>query len=205
MAGKDAPQSGYTRRIPAGLAVLGVGLLLAQVGTRLVFVGVGMLLVPATYLSFGTTGAFALVVAYGGYWLDRSSISPDRYGRVAGWSLGLMAGFLAINLLMIATWPAETLADNASWALFAASVGAAGGTLFGTIEARSIERARMAEREKTNADHLEAQREWLEYLNGLLRHEVLNTAAVIDGYVELLGHEIEDSQAADHQIGRAHV
>jgi signal transduction histidine kinase len=62
------------------------------------------------------------------------------------------------------------------------ALGAGTGLLVGCIEGRAVERALTAERTALQTEHLEEQRDYLDYLNGILRHEVLNTATIINGY-----------------------
>lgn len=142
-------------------------------------------------------GLPALGISYGGYWLRRSDIEPDQYRRVVRWCLGGLVVFCSLNLVMIAIWPAEGFRANLGWARGTAVFGAVGGLLVGGIEARTVRRARVAEREIAHTRHVESQRRWLGYLNSLLRHEVLNTANVIEGYSELLIEEDPDELAAD--------
>ncbi|MFB6104730.1 MAG: sensor histidine kinase, partial [Halobacteriaceae archaeon] len=49
-----------------------------------------------------------------------------------------------------------------------------------------------AERAAARATEARKQRELLEYLNAVLRHEVLNTANVVGGYAELIEEELTD-------------
>lgn len=174
---------------PWAIVALGTGLFLAQPTSQVLLNGTAVLVEPAALLGTGLAALFTFPVVYGGFWLRRSGVGVDRYPRVAAWCAVITLGFLAVNLVIMAAWPGDTLAVNVGWAVNAASMGAAGGVLFGAIEARAIERAREAERESVRSEQLETQREWLEYLNSLLRHEVLNTANVITGYTEML---IED-------------
>ena len=188
---KEQPEPRHIRCIPRGLATLGASLVVVQVLVQIVFGGIGSLLGFDSVLSVALTGLFAVPVVVAGLWLGRSGVSHERYRRVVGWAVGALAAFLAINLVMIYAWAADTLVQNVSWAIQAAEMGAAGGALFGVVEARAIERAREAERAAVRSEQLESQREWLEYLNSLLRHEVLNTANVVVGYSELLLDEHE--------------
>lgn len=199
MAGDEHPRTSQAAGIPEAIVGLGAVLLILQPASQVLLYGVGILLYPPELLGLAITALFAIPLMYGGYWLRRSDVDPDRYPRVAVWCAVVMVGFLAVNLVMIAAWPADALGENVGWAVSAAAMGATAGTLFGSIEARSIERAVEAERATMRSAQLESQREWLEYLNSLLRHEVLNTANVITGYAELLieGHD-GDERRREH-------
>lgn len=145
---------------------------------------------PDILLSTGVIVAFVIVLPffggliYGGYWLDRSRLPPERYRRTAMWTFGGAAAFLALNVVSATFWPPDQLWLLSGWLRATATMGGGVGLLVGIIEARAIENALEAERSRMRAEQLETRREWLDYLNGLLRHEVLNTAQVINGYAE---------------------
>lgn len=122
----------------------------------------------------------------GGRYLSRSSLSDTQQFRVLKWSVAAGGGFLVVNVVLMITMPPESFLGAVAWGRWAASIGGGGGFLIGYYEARAIQRAVKAERASLEAKQAEERREMLDYLNSLLRHEVLNTAAVISGYAELL-------------------
>ncbi|MFC4540921.1 sensor histidine kinase [Halosolutus amylolyticus] len=142
-----------------------------------------------------TSVPFLVGITAGGYWLRTADLSPARYPRIAGWCLAGLIAFLVVNLGLIAAMPTETWLA-VSWVRWAVAIGTGTGLLVGCIEARAIERALAAERAALRTEHLERQRDYLDYLNGLLRHEVLNTAAIINGYATLLLDE--EPSLTDH-------
>lgn len=178
-------------RIPLYVVGFGAALTLVVLGEIALLVASGS--------SYATNGAFLIGVVtvvpflvgigVGGYWLESAQLSPSRYPRVAGWLLGGLAGFLLINLALIAAIPTEPFAMVVAWIRWAVALGAGIGLLVGCIEARAIERSLAAERAALQAAHLEEQRDYLDYLNSILRHEVLNTATIINGYASLLRQE----------------
>jgi two-component system OmpR family sensor kinase len=185
--------------IPNAVMGVGVGLFVAVVATQVAF-NVSAprdLLTPNVVVSVATVSPFALGMVYGGDFVRTSDLDERRYPRIGTWCGGGLAGFLGLNLVMIVVWPPGGLANVIGWVLFAASVGGGGGLAIGIVEARAIERARRAERVTVRAEHLDAQREWLDYLNSLLRHEVLNNANVIEGYASILAREHDDTPTAD--------
>ena len=189
MAGDSLERPEQATWIPTAIVALGAVLLLAQPTSQVLLYGPAVLPHPEELLGLALTALFAVPLMYGGFWLRRSHLGVDRYPRVAAWCAAVMVGFLGVNLAMMTAWPADTLGQNLGWAVIGATIGAFGGMLFGSIEARAIERAREAERAALRSEQLEARRQWLEYLNSLLRHEVLNTANVVVGYAELLMEE----------------
>jgi signal transduction histidine kinase len=152
----------------------------AIVGLRYHALGVGFAISVATSLPF------VVGVGYGGRWLASSDLEPDRHDRIALWCLGGGTAFLAMNLLLMVVMPPANTYETAIWLRWAASIGTGTGLLLGVFEARAIDRRVTAERARLRADEAESRRELLDYLNGLLRHEVLNSANVIDGRTGML-------------------
>ncbi|AFK21044.1 HAMP domain-containing histidine kinase (plasmid) [Haloferax mediterranei ATCC 33500] len=143
-----------------------------------------------------TTSPFVFGIIYGGYWLERSGLGPERYARIVKWLLGGLGVYLGINLFIILVFPAEIdLSFFFGWVRFAIAMGAAGGLLIGIIEARAIQRERAAERAIVHAEELEYRSDQLEFFNSILRHDVLNGMTVIRGHAELL---VEDLDEDDH-------
>jgi signal transduction histidine kinase len=185
-------------RIPSAIVGVGVTLFVSLVITQLLFnvSEPGDLLAPGVVVSIATTGPFAGGMVYGGHLLRRSDLDSNRHPRIAKWCGGGLTAFLGLNAVMIVVWPPGGLANVIGWALFAASVGGCGGLAIGIVEARAIERARATERATTRAEHAEQQRERLDYVNSLLRHEILNNANVIEGNASILSEQ-HDGAAGD--------
>jgi len=151
----------------------------------------------ATVLPFGgefavgvlTMVPFVAGIAYAGRWLAGDAVEPARHRRVWWWTVAGVAASLVVNVALIAVLPAESLLVTVAWLRWACAVGAGVGVAIGITEAQAIQRAMDAERTAVRAEHLETQRDLLDYLNSLLRHEVLNASNVISGYAELLEDE----------------
>ncbi len=178
-----------TTRVPSIVIVLGlglvvltiveVGLALAGYGSRSpVFVG-GVL----------TSLPISLATVAGGFWLERSTIGPERYGRVGWWILGGLSFFTSFTVL-IGLAVSEGLLVQLATVRWGTAIGTGSGFLIGVFEARSIEKAVAAQR--IRATELERRRELLHYLNGILRHEILNSTNVIQGYADLI-HSTNDT------------
>lgn len=139
--------------------------------------------------------AAGLLIA-GGCWLPKTTISERRYPKIGLWTL---AGTTVLGSFSVLTgglfFPELPLAQVGSvrWGV---SVGAGVGFLIGFLNARAIERAVEAERASIRAEASEQHREFLDYMNALLRHEVLNTANVITGYAELLEERLDAADDA---------
>ncbi len=138
-----------------------------------------------------TMAPFVAGIAYAGYWLDESTVEPSGYTRVWWWTVVGTAGSFGLNVALMAVLPAVSTLLVVAWLRWAVAVGAGLGVGIGVTEARAIQQATEAERNAVRAEHLETQRDLLDYLNSLLRHEVLNAANVISGYADLLQAEHE--------------
>jgi len=131
----------------------------------------------------------------GGYRLPRTAVPERYYPRLLAWMSGgavLFGGFSVIT--GVTFFPEIPLAQVGSirWGV---SVGSGTGFLVGFLIARNVERRVAAERAAVRAAEAEDRREILEYLNALLRHEVLNTATVITGHADLLESTLHEDAA----------
>jgi len=185
-------------RLPWAVAGFGVALLAAATAVTgtLVVLDFARAVSEGVVVGYVTTVPFTAGVIVGGYWLARSDVEPTRYRRVAKWCFGGATVFLVMNAVLAATVRPGGAGLIAGWLLGSTSWGAAGGLLVGVVEARAIQHAIEAERRDVRAASLDEQREALDYLNGLLRHEVLNTAQVIKGYTTML---LEDGIGDEEQ------
>ena len=148
---------------------------------------------PVHFLFFVVPG---MTILGGAYWVNQSHIPPVRYQRIVGW-MGITAiGLSLVPVLMIAS--ASINIDSSSLALvISTGIGGFGGLLAGVNEALAIERARDVERERLAKDHAEEQRERLEQLNHLLRHDLANDLTVIRGRTELLLDDADGEEASE--------
>lgn len=189
---------GWSNRLPAVLAGGGVLAGALHVASSVLLVGPGAVLDHERAVGHGLQVLFVAGLLAGAWLLDRSDLDAARYPRIARWVTGGMLANLAINLVLIGAFGFPGLAPNLQWATFAATMGAGIGLVIGGMEARAIQRAVVAERERVREEALEAQRDWLDYLNSLLRHEVLNNANVIEGYAGLIDERTSEEAVADH-------
>lgn len=140
-----------------------------------------------------TSAPFILMLIGGGYKLERSGVSVDRYRRILQWSgLGLVL-FTIINLALMVGFPVEGFFGMVGWVLWAVTLGAGTGFVIGYFEAIALDREAESQRAAGRNEELEERRQILTYLNGLIRHEVLNTVSIIQGYAELLEESPDDS------------
>jgi signal transduction histidine kinase len=177
-------------RIVGGVAAAGM----VALGTELVvFGGADPTRLPAEgpVLSWLASLPCLAGLASAGYWLRRRDLAGTRGLRIAAWLLAGVVVALGLSGPLAAVRGPGSAWSTVGWLRTAATAGAAVGVLAGIVEARAIQQALSAERSRLHSEQLEARREWLDYLNGLLRHEVLNTAQVVDGYAETVLHETD--------------
>lgn len=182
------------RRSPAALIAVNAAALavvVAGLGFRLAS-GAGL---SGAYLASVATGVPAHVAfAAGAYRLDRSDVSPEYYPRIVRWTLvgaGLLAALVGVFAFTLHdSWVA--VAGTIRWA---ASIGGAAGFFAGFVNARLTEQRLAAERASVRAEEATRRQESLEYLNALLRHEVLNAATVVSGRASYLESQFEDEPA----------
>ena len=190
-------EEGSDERVPRAITGLGVllgGLVVAEV---LAVLSDGRPIETTFLVGAASSLPFIAGITYGGYWLARSALTSERYGRIAGWCFGGAGGFLLFNVLLMAGMGGNSPIVSGplsvvAWLRWAASLGGGLGLVVGLFEARAIEREVAAELATVRAEEADARRELLDYLNSLLRHEVLNTATVIDGYARLLENTVDD-------------
>lgn len=182
--------SSWTRdeTVPWLISGLGLAFFLAFVVETVYFSGLepANLLTASAFVSFLFAVVDNAALVYGGYWLATSSLDGSRYARVLGWCLAGSVTLSSIDFLLTVVLPTPEPWITVGLLRGAATFGAAIGLLIGILEARAIQTAVEVERSSMRARYLEAQRDWLTYLNGLLRHEVLNTAQVVVGKADVL-------------------
>lgn len=186
------------RRWPTLLFGAGVSLCLLLVGEAVAAATV--VDPPDGFLGGIVSGVPVLLgFVYGSHWLRASSIPPERYRRVAVWCLSGAVGFAAlvttINLL-IQPATAFLVVTTGRWA---AGLGGAVGLFAGIRGAQTIEQQAARRQAAVRAEELEKRQELLEFLNALLRHEVLNATTAISNYAELLHRDADlDERTAEY-------
>jgi signal transduction histidine kinase len=186
--------------IPQAISIFGLFLIFVILAEALYVLFVSNPLGTVWIAGLATSLPFTLGIIYTGNWLRDSFVPVSRYKRVGLWGLGGLGIFSVVNVaIMLTMWPDSTL-QLVSWGRWAVTLGAGVGLLIGVFEARSIERAVQAERERVRADEAEAKEELLSYLNATLRHEVLNTATIIVGHANLALSEYESKETVTDSV-----
>ena len=182
--------------IPYSILALGIALIAISL-LRILAAAIGLQSFSLINLAgLATSLPVSLFLMIGGYWLPRSEIPHTRYRRMAGWCLAGLSFFVSFTGIVgiSVSESVLTLLGTVQWGV---AIGAGSGFLVGIFEARAIENAVTAQR--VRAQELDHRRELLDYLNGILRHEILNTTQVISGYAGLLDEMHEnDPQAREY-------
>lgn len=147
-----------------------------------------------------TTIPFVLGIGYGAIRLLQETEGKRGSHRVLKWALAAAGVSVLINGLVILVTPAVSRWYILAWLRWAVAIGGGVGVLVGFLEQRAIQNAREAERARVKAEQIERQRDTLDYLNSLLRHEVLNGINVIEGHSQLVAEKTSDPDLAERHI-----
>lgn len=133
-------------------------------------------------------GAFSVVLVYAGYWLASSPFDSQKAWWAGLWTMLGLAGIVAIVALVQSSQLHSGEAITAPSLVEELLIAAGGGGLAGLLIGISTVRA------TRNRERVEQQRDTLEFMNELLRHNVLNGMQVIIGQTELLRAELEEGE-----------
>ncbi|WP_083851009.1 sensor histidine kinase [Halogranum rubrum] len=186
----------FRSQMTGALVIVSVGLLLRTVGVAHLY---QYALNPfrtfeTSLLELVSLTGWASAIVIAGYWFSRRGLRPDQLWRIATWCLvtmGLMTafvGYILVDVSLGGGW----LPDPRFTLLLGANVGAGVGIALGWQRVRAIETAKRRERRETQTELLERQTRVLSHLNRHLRHHVLDTVTVVDGYTDLLSPHIDD-------------
>lgn len=155
---------------------------------------------PAGFLAGAVTSApFIAGLLYGGRWLARSELAPERYRRVGWWCLGGLAGFGSLIVGIMLTVPnlqplsALLLVSTLRWS---GSLGAGIGLCIGVFEARTIERALTSQRLRIEQQTLRQERDRLDEFATIVSHDLRNPLQALSLRLELLKDDY-DSEHLD--------
>jgi len=174
--------------------VSGVGIVLA--GLSLWYVIVFRALSPATnsagpaglvltILELVLLGGFSAVLVYAGYWLATSQFDSHQLWWAGLWTVLGLAGIVAIVALLQSSQLSQGRAiaevTVVEELLLAAGGGGIAGLLIGISTVRSMR----------SQERVERQRDTLEFVNELLRHNVLNGMQVVLASARLVEEEFD--------------
>lgn len=182
-----------------GIGVFFLGIILAET-LHIVYISnpLGMVWIAG----LATSLPFTLGIVYIGAWLPTSLVPVSQSKRIEFWCLSGLSVFLLINIVIMLTMPPDSILQWVSWGRWAATLGAGVGLLVGTFEARSIEQAVQAERQRVRVEEAKTREDLLSYLNAMLRHEVLNTANVIHSQADLVLAEYDETIDVPDRVKR---
>lgn len=175
------------RRGPGVFVGFGCLLFVAGNGYFLQYNSYEAFLTPLGAINVGFYAVLGGTIVLCGALLGRGDISRDRYPRAVAWILCGVAFLLFLNgPVMGLLAGVMSSAFLIGWILNVVGTGSVAGAVVGVVEARSIERAHDNQRLVTARESAESHAEQLDYLNSVLRHEVLNNVGIIKGYAELV-------------------
>lgn len=183
------------------VALLGVALLGVTLAETVVRAFGPETVTEAFVMTLLTTVPVQLGLVVGAYRYRESSAIADHPTEVLQWTLsgGLVLGAL-IGLFTPTLYQAWI--DRVAVVRWAVTIGAGGGFLAGFFNAHVTTQRVAAERAAIRAEEARERRELLEYLNALLRHEVLNSANVVQGWAEILESQLA---AADEPTTKVEI
>jgi len=176
-------------RWPQVISGTGILLTLSLLGESVVFLTTSVMEYSAVVSGAVTSLPFAVGVAYGGYWLARSELPPDRYGQVGRWWLtGIVGTVILVSVINIRMQPVSVflIVGTIRWS---AAIGGAVGFLTGVFKAMAVMWGMEAERARRRRRETERERESLEAFAEILAHELQNPLHVAQGHLELLREE----------------
>lgn len=132
--------------------------------------------------NFASSLPFIVVLLAVGYWLLVSEVDRARYRRIGGWVLGGLAFFLIFALLAAIGQP-DWLGRIAIMR-WGASIGSGIGLIVGVFEARAIDRAIVAERERMRRKEVQRANDRLEEFARTIAHDLRNPLNVASGYID---------------------
>jgi signal transduction histidine kinase len=206
LGGLESRFRGIRRQIDGGgsWVISGAGIVLA--GLTLWYVIVfRALAIPAGPNQFATLllrgleilllGLFSIVLVYAGYWLAASPFDDQKRWWAGLWTMVGLAGIVAIVALVQSTQLQSGEPLTAPSLVEELLIAAGGGGLAGLLIGISTVRA------TRSREQVKRQRDTLEFMNELLRHNVLNGMQLILGQAELLRAELEAGRI-DHDEAR---
>ncbi len=141
-----------------------------------------------TLLEFAILGGLATLVLWTLYRVWCADVPDDLFLNVSRWCFRGIAFTLLVTIPSAYYVGFPLAGHDAVFAYqLALSIGGLGGLLVGYHEAGMVSEARQTAQS-------EAERRRLEYLNRLLRHDVLNNLTVIDGNLALVLEDVEDEE-----------
>ncbi|WP_169051751.1 sensor histidine kinase [Halorhabdus amylolytica] len=157
---------------------------------------------PRYLIGYVTHVPASLGLVWGGKWLRESDLRPKYYRSITTYCAVGGIGFLVFNVGLMSFFPSESIWLTINWMRWALSLGLIVGLYIGIAQARTIFHTLAAERQSIRAEHLERQRDLVDDMNSILRHEVLNATQTILGTVELLQDESKPIDPEDERLER---
>lgn len=196
-----------SEKVPQLLGASGVLLLLWSI---LEPVGLVVASIPDVYRLRYIIGYVTIVPSCVGLiwccrWLPETDLPAEYYRTIGLFTAVGGGGFLLFNVFLMLFFPAESTWIITNWLRWALSLGLGIGLIVGISYTRGLVESISAERHSLRADHLQKQRDLIDHMNGILRHEVLNSAQIIHGNAGLLKESEEKIDPANDRLDRIYT
>jgi len=187
-----------------GISLVGIGFLALAIDHL-----VGEHRQPVTLLLGGVIPSLvALGTVFAGAWIVRRDFPKPTVLRLTGWWVFgiVVSAAMGVTSVVYEQSHGVVLIDTVYILTNNMVVGAAGGLLIGHFYTRS---RRQAEQLVAERDRLETERERLEVLNRVVRHDIRNDMSVVSGWLTALEKHVDDGgrepldrvrTASDHAI-----
>jgi signal transduction histidine kinase len=135
-----------------------------------------------------------LVVLYSGTaWVSLTRYDEDLLPRLLRWTAGAAVVFaVLVTATMFVIGTRFDPGERFLVVQMSSGFGSAAGLLIGAMEVRANHLGRERARSELTAERRKHERERMEYLNHLLRHEVLNGIAIVRGTAGILIEDVDD-------------
>lgn len=139
--------------------------------------------------AFLLDGLLPLSLVYASYRLVQSGFDRERIWTVFVWSLvGACLFVFVVGLsIVIRELEGRTIAEPVFMLLLSADAGAMGGAVAGYYAAKARDDAEQAAKASST----------LQFVNGLLRHDIRNSLTVIEARVDLIDAEVDSDRARE--------
>lgn len=183
-------------RLPHALAVVGVLFSVVMVAeiVALAMSPEGFAIISV--INFVATLPFLAALLGGYYYLTRSSLSPERYPRIATWTVGVFV-FIGGFFTIIAVVTPESLLAKIGIVRWGAAAGVGSGATVGIFEARAIHKAVVSERTRIENQKLRRERDRLEEFAEILSHDLRNPLNVAQLYMAKISQD-NSEETVDH-------
>ena len=186
----NSDSAGSLRWMPHAVSGLGVILGLIVIGEWVAHMTFSGSLPDVFLTGIATSIPFIGSLIYGGYWIEQSGLSTDRYARIAQWWVAGIVGvtiLVGVNLLMDSI-SVLRLIGTIRWS---SAIGGSIGLIVGILQARAINQAIETERTQHRLQDTKRERDRLDEFASIVSHDLRNPLNVAQGRLQLAREECD--------------